>query len=104
MSFPITSALVDNGGGAFSEIRSSNHTIPRVGSLQDRPDPCREHTQQDEVVAMLVYDLEYREVFNFRTPASGGDRRLTRGSISVVALSTPNGEPKARSLIVSNAR
>ena len=35
--------MVDNGGGEFSEIRSSNaaHTIPRVNSLQDGPDPGR---------------------------------------------------------------
>ena len=44
-------------------------------------------------------------------PVFGGDRRITWGidqekymSTSVAASSIPNGEPKARSLIVSNVR
>jgi hypothetical protein len=71
-------ALVDIGGGEFSEIRSRNaaRTIPWADSLQDRPDPCKENTQRTDVVVTFVYDFEYREVFNFRAP---DDRRITLG-------------------------
>ena len=72
-------ALVDNCGGEFSEIRSPNaaRTTPWADSLQDGPDPGRENTQRTDVVATFVYDFGYREIFDFRAPVSGDDRRIT---------------------------
>ena len=77
-------------------------TTPWVDSLQDGPNPGRESTQRTDVVATFVCDLEYREVFNFRTPP----REVTAASpgslTSVADLSIPSGESNARSLIASN--